>query len=145
VPVKDYLNQRMEQEPPAEVLAYADEAADRNAVPRPLFRSVIAQESRWDPNAGSHKGARGYAQLMPITAQDVGVDRTDWRQNLEGGARYLAKQKKRFGRWDQSLAAYNSSPSLASKRGTDWSKYKQETRDYLYQICLRNGGALPPD
>jgi soluble lytic murein transglycosylase-like protein len=141
----EYLNERLEEKPPREVLAHADAMAAKYGVPPTLFRSLIAQESRWNPNAKSHAGNFGYAQLGEPTARELGVDRTDWRQNIEGGARYLAQQKKAFGRWDHALAAYNAGPGNAAKRGTDWSQYKEETRNYLDRITRRNGGSLPRD
>jgi soluble lytic murein transglycosylase-like protein len=141
----EYLNERLEDVPPREVLAHADAMAAKYGVPPTLFRSLIAQESRWNPNAKSPVGNYGYTQLGVGTARDLGVDRNDWRQNIEGGARYLAQQKKAFGRWDQALAAYNAGPRHAAERGTDWSKYKPETQNYVDRITRRNGGSLPRD
>ena len=64
-------------------------AATRHGVPADLFLRLVQQESGWNPNAVSVKGALGLAQLMPDTARDLGVDPTDTAQNLDGGARYL--------------------------------------------------------
>ena len=35
----------------------------------------------------SETGAKGLMQLMPRTAQGLGVEREDWRQNIEGGVK----------------------------------------------------------
>ncbi|WP_342778605.1 lytic transglycosylase domain-containing protein, partial [Paracoccus laeviglucosivorans] len=61
-----------------------------------LFQAMIWQESRFDPRARSPKGAMGLTQLMPGTAQLLGVDPRDPMQNLDGGARYLLAQLQAF-------------------------------------------------
>nr|WP_253949415.1 lytic transglycosylase domain-containing protein [Mangrovicoccus sp. HB161399] len=93
----------------------ASEAARRHGIPESLFTRLVQQESGWNPNAMSHKGAIGLAQLMPGTAQLLGVDPRDPRQNLEGGARYLRQQYNRFGSWRLALAAYNAGPEAVSR------------------------------
>ena len=67
----------------------ADAAADKYGLPRQLVRSVMAAESGFDPRALSPKGAVGLMQLMPVTAQNLGVDPSDPAQNVDAGARYL--------------------------------------------------------
>ena len=70
-----------------------------------LFVRVIAQESGFRPDVISPKGAIGLAQLMPGTAQDLGVNPQDPIQNLYGGARYLKQQIDTFGDPMLGLAA----------------------------------------
>ncbi|MCB1340784.1 MAG: lytic transglycosylase domain-containing protein [Pseudooceanicola sp.] len=96
-------------------LEMAKEAARRHDVPEDLFARLVQQESGWNPNALSHKGAMGLAQLMPDTARSLGVDPADPYQNLEGGARYLAMQFREFGSWKLALAAYNAGPDAVKK------------------------------
>lgn len=98
-------------------LDMAREAAVRHGVPEDLFLRLVQQESGWRPNAKSHKGALGLAQLMPETARRLGVDPTDPQENLEGGARYLARQYRAFGSWRLALAAYNAGPEAVKKYG----------------------------
>ena len=100
-----------------EYLEMAREAARRHGVPEDLFLRLVQQESGWNPNARSHKGAMGLAQLMPGTAEYLGVDPNDPRQNLEGGARYLAEQYRTFGSWRLALAAYNAGPEAVRRHG----------------------------
>lgn len=110
-------------------------AARRHGVPEDLFLRLVRQESGWNPNARSHKGALGLAQLLPGTARDLGVDPRNPAQNLEGGARYLAAQYRTFGTWRLALAAYNAGPG-AVQRHNGIPPYR-ETRDYVRIIMGR--------
>ena len=113
-------------------LSMAKAAARQHGVPEELFARLIQQESGWNPTARSHKGAMGLAQLMPATARSLGVDPNDPRQNLEGGARYLAEQYRTFGSWRLALAAYNAGPNAVRKYG-GVPPYK-ETKNYVLVI-----------
>ncbi|GAA6198997.1 lytic transglycosylase domain-containing protein [Aquicoccus sp. SU-CL01552] len=115
-----------------EYLAMARAAAQRHKVPEDLFLRLVQQESGWNPNAKSHKGALGLAQLMPETARRLGVDPADPKQNLDGGARYLAKQYRNFKSWRLALAAYNAGPAAVRKHG-GVPPY-DETRNYVKAI-----------
>lgn len=98
-------------------LEAAKAAARRHNVPEDLFLRLVQQESGWNAQAVSHKGATGLAQLMPGTAARLGVDATDPNENLDGGARYLRMMYDRFGSWRLALAAYNAGPVAVEKHG----------------------------
>lgn len=98
-------------------LEVAKDAARKHGVPEDLFLRLVQQESGWNAGAVSHKGATGLAQLMPATADRLGVDETDPHQNLDGGARYLRLMYDRFGDWKLALAAYNAGPEAVEKYG----------------------------
>ncbi len=100
-----------------EYLAVATAAAQRHGVPEDLFLRLVQQESGWNPNAVSPKGATGLAQLMPATARRLGVDINDPQENLEGGARYLRAMYDKFGSWRLALAAYNAGPGAVEEHG----------------------------
>jgi soluble lytic murein transglycosylase-like protein len=103
--------------PPA-YAAKVQELAARYDLSPALIEAVVWQESRWRPGAVSPVGARGLAQLMPGTAQGLGVDPDDPMANLEGGARYLREQLDRFGGdLEKALAAYNAGPGRVQRAG----------------------------
>lgn len=113
-------------------LQLAKQAARKHRVPEDLFLRLVQQESGWNAKARSHKGAIGLAQLMPGTAKLLKVDPHDPVQNLDGGARYLAQQYRKFGTWRLALAAYNAGPGAVEKHG-GVPPYK-ETRNYVRVI-----------
>jgi soluble lytic murein transglycosylase-like protein len=82
-----------------------------------LLAALVWTESAFRPDAVSHAGALGLAQLMPGTARGLRVDPRDPLQNLDGGARYLRAQLDRFGRVDLALAAYNAGPGRVQAKG----------------------------
>lgn len=112
------------------------DAARRHGVPPDLALRVANTESAFDQGAVSPKGAVGVMQLMEGTASDLGVNRHDLRQNIDGGVRYLKQQLDTFGTPELALAAYNAGPNAVRKYG-GVPPYA-ETRGYVRKI---NGGA----
>jgi hypothetical protein len=95
---------------------YADvihSASVESGVDESLIRAIIHAESAFNPRAMSLKGAQGLMQLMPGTANDMGVlDAFDPAQNIRGGARYLGLLLKNFnGDVRLTAAAYNAGPA----------------------------------
>ncbi len=113
-------------------LETARAAARKYGIPEDLFLRLVQRESGWNAAAVSHKGATGLAQLMPGTADLMGVDETDPKQNLDGGARYLRLMYDRFGTWRLALAAYNAGP-LAVEEHDGVPPY-DETQNYVVAI-----------
>jgi soluble lytic murein transglycosylase-like protein len=94
----------------------ADLAADKYGLPRWLVRSVMKNESGFQLQAVSPKGAIGLMQLMPGTAQTLGADASDPAQNADAGARYLRDLLEKYdGALWHALAAYNAGPGAVQK------------------------------
>lgn len=118
-----------------EFLPMAEKAAAKFGVPKDLFTRLVQMESNWNEKAVSPAGAIGLAQLMPETAALLGVDPTDPRANLEGGALYLKQQYMRFRSWRLAIAAYNAGPE-AVERYDNVPPYP-ETEAYVLAILGR--------
>jgi soluble lytic murein transglycosylase-like protein len=109
-------------------------ASRQHGVSAALVKAVIAAESGFDPLAESSKGARGLMQLMPSTADHLGVDDAyDPWQNIDGGTRYLCELMDRFpGELALALAAYNAGPETV-RQYQGVPPYK-ETRGYVKRV-----------
>jgi membrane-bound lytic murein transglycosylase F len=90
--------------------------SDRYGFDWRLVTAQMYQESRFNPKAKSHIGARGLMQLMPRTAKEMGViDIVDPASSIRGGVKYLDWLRDRFDaglaisdRLWFTLAAYNA-------------------------------------
>ena len=104
------------------------------------WRLIVAQmyqESGFDPDTVSFAGARGLMQVMPRTAEELGVDPAELavpEVGIDAGVRYLAWVRERFPDLPPgeqlwfALAAYNAGPGhvrdgrrLARQLGLDGS------------------------
>lgn len=115
-----------------EVFEMISRIAGEEGVDPEIFRRLVFKESSYNPSARSDKGAIGYSQLMPATAEELGVDPYDPEQNLRGGARYLRQMMDRFGSLPLALAAYNAGPTAVSRY--EGIPPFAETRDYVAAI-----------
>lgn len=88
------------------------EASRTHGIDADFIASVIRTESSSNPRAVSPKGARGLMQLMPGTAEQLGVkDSFNPEENIQGGTRYLRELLLKYnGDAIKALAAYNAGP-----------------------------------
>jgi soluble lytic murein transglycosylase-like protein len=110
------------------------EVSQRSRLDADFIASVIRAESGGNAQAVSRKGARGLMQLMPGTADQLGVKNSfDAAQNVDGGARYLMQLLQQFN-YDVSkaLAAYNAGPQRVAQYKGVPPYY--ETRAYVARV-----------
>ena len=109
-------------------------AEAKYGLPAGMLSRVINIGEHSGQNAVSPKGALGVAQIMPGTARDLGVNPLDPPQAIDGAARYLAQNLKRFGGDPvKAIAAYNAGPGAVQKYG-GVPPYK-ETQDYVSRVA----------
>jgi membrane-bound lytic murein transglycosylase MltF len=102
----------------------------RNASERVGFEWLLMvaqgfQESRLNPDARSHVGARGVMQLMPATAREIGVRNIDDAEdNIHGGVRYMERLRQTYFsdpaippevQIQFALAGYNAGPNRINR------------------------------
>ena len=117
------------------------EISERHGVSRELVEAVIQVESAFNPLAVSPKGAQGLMQLMPRTANALGVQNAfDPRENIEGGVRHLRSLIGRYpGDLPRALAAYNAGEGAVDlHRGIP--PYV-ETQRYVLKVLERHAAA----
>ncbi|KOS66728.1 lytic transglycosylase [Lysinibacillus contaminans] len=114
--------------------AIIKQASITHNVPEKLIAAVMKQESNFNPTVVSHAGAQGLMQLMPKTAQYLGVSNAfDPEQNIMAGAKYLRQMLDKFDNEPTlALAAYNAGPSRVTKYG-GIPPFK-ETQNYVQKV-----------
>ncbi len=114
-------------------------AGAQYGVPANVLAAVAQVESGGDASAVSPAGAEGLMQLMPSTAQGLGVDPFDPAQAVDGAAQVLSGDLRQFGSLPLALAAYNAGPG-AVEQANAVPAYP-ETQAYVQKVLSIAGGA----
>lgn len=107
-----------------------------------FLHAIMHVESRSNPRAVSHAGARGLMQVMPATAKRFGVrdpmtELYDPYTNLNVSAVYLKKLQQMFGNdLRLVLAGYNAGEGAVMKYGRKVPPYR-ETQGYVKNVLAR--------
>ncbi len=100
-----------------------------------LIKAMIKVESNFNPGAVSPQGAMGIMQLMPATAERIGVsDPFDPVENIEGGVKYFNMLMTMFNNnTTLAIAGYNAGENAVIKYGYKIPPY-DETIEYVNRV-----------
>lgn len=123
---------------PTAIIEIVNTAADRAGVERALVRAVCWIESRGMPAAKSPAGAMGLMQLMPATAETLGVSNPfDPAENATAGARFLGRLIARYGDVGTALAAYNWGPGNVQRALDAGRAWPAQVQTYVRRVLER--------
>lgn len=121
---------------PAEITSVEElitQTAYEYGVDPQLVKAIATAESNMNQDEISPVGAIGVMQLMPETAEGLGVNPYDTNENIAGGTRYLKQMLDTFdGDVPLAVAAYNAGPG-AVKRYGGIPPYS-ETKNYVGRV-----------
>lgn len=150
-------NRIMKQLYPQNYQEFVSYYANEYQVDENLVYAVIKAESNFNPDANSHKGAKGLMQLMEDTAKDVAkkteltnsLDQItemlgDPEVNIQLGTKYLSILLERYHNQEVALTAYNAGigtvdnwieKGIIKADGSDIENVPyQETNQYVRKI-----------
>jgi len=97
-------------------------SAEKYGVPKTLAFGMAMQESGFDQSKHSKTGPVGVMMLGRKAAKDMGVDRYNEDENIDGGMRYARQLlDKHNGDWDKTLVAYHDGPNSPYFKGGEMS------------------------
>lgn len=100
-----------------EYTEYVKKYANEYNVDEYLIYAIIKAESNFEPNAESHRGAKGLMQLMYSTAEDIskriGIELNEDNIlepdiNIKLGTKYISMLIQKYNNINLALAAYNA-------------------------------------
>lgn len=104
-------------------------------LPPGFFARLIWLESRFNPNAISHKGAEGIAQFIPSTARIRHLkDAFDYASAIDASAHFLSDLRDASGNLGLAAASYNAGSSRVERWRRKNSYLPDETKNYVRYI-----------
>ena len=123
------------------------QASNTYGVDVEFLKAVAKAESNFNPNAKSSAGAMGVMQLMPASAETLGVkDPYNAYENIMGGAKMLSGLLAKYnGDKSLALAAYNAGSGNVAKYGG--IPPFAETQNYVQKVLgyYNEGVTIPAD
>lgn len=132
-----------------DIQALITKAAQTGGIDPTLALAVAQHESGFSQAAVGSSGEQGVFQILPSTAQDLGINPADLQQNIAGGTALLSHLLEEFGGDEgKALAAYNCGATCVhnaiARGGSNWYWYiPKSTYAYVTSI-LGSIGATPP-
>ena len=119
---------------PTRYAQWANQASASTGVPAAMILAVAAQESGFNPDAVSPKGAQGLMQFMPGTWVRFGQGSPfDPKEAIFAGARYLRHLALKLGSWPLAIAGYNAGGQAVVNAGYRIPPYR-ETQNYVPSV-----------
>lgn len=119
------------------ILKKAEIEAKINGIDPVFYKALLKTESAFKPEAVSHAGAKGVAQLMPRTIEKMGVRNAhDPHQSIEGGARWLNLGMREYAKGDYKKLAkwYNCGLPILKKNPSCgdvyWNTVKNNMKEF---------------
>jgi hypothetical protein len=126
-------------------VAALEQGAKDGIISPAMIKAVAYIESRnrqTDKNGNiirSPVGALGEMQLMPATARGLGVNPYDEADNIRGGTMLLERLQKKYGNYDNTLAAYNWGEGNVDKALKNHRQFPAEVQKYARDVEARAG------
>lgn len=111
---------------------YVKKYSSKYGVDPDLVRAIIYAESKGDPFVISRSGAQGLMQIMPVTADFMGINNPfDPEENIKAGVKYIAWLVRNSEINDEAylLWAWNAGPSMISK-----NIIPGETKEFIIKV-----------
>lgn len=111
---------------------YVKKYSSKYGVDPDLVRAIIYAESKGDPFVISRSGAQGLMQIMPVTADFMGLSNPfDPEENIKAGVKYIAWLVRNSEINDEAylLWAWNAGPSMISK-----NIIPGETKEFIIKV-----------
>ena len=127
------------------------EASNKHSVDKYLILAVIREESRFNKDSTSDKGAIGLMQLMPKTARWISQQQGNTYNkkqllsattNIDYGTWYLNYLQKKYNKRKLALAAYNSGTTIVDEwlvkhpEGNVSEFSYPETRNFIARVTI---------